>query len=549
VKPLPASCVARSVRLRFYPCKGTDLAADAAFNAFHCVPPSGTVPLSSPAWGGLLNDEAESSRVADIDVLPSMIVKIDAAQSASDFTSEYDRAVDEVEDELMSEAFQAFTNLDIETAVQKLSKAADVRSRYLALLDQSASDPQHPMSSSIPDLREYADVMDSLRRYFQVALEAFLEYRRGNGPDALRLLDRVQASSFVPELDSLLALQIRVTAENITGLIRRGALDYAGARAAFDRGAAISQDIQTFVSDLSEPRMAGESENADDSEDGGIESMLMGAKFAQRVNEAYSLQMQYAQLMENRNYAGAIDAARDSSSAFREAANSIDNIMPVLAPLVRASSFAALADAGIAEGSLLLEQGEWDAATGIIKTVRDYYQAASRESLRSKHPVASMMQEQYLNTGFSWMIRFRHELDRERSNAALIEELRLELRNFYGSVRGALAPAGVVVNNATEMVTSVKQQVEVTNRVETNIRLLLREVPDALATAGLPAAEREQLGAEALQLADDTSDRTGFFTRVGQFTQKLAAAISKGAELAAPVVALLKALSIIGVII
>lgn len=465
-----------------------------------------------------------------------MIVKINAAQSPADFTAEYDRTVDEVEDEFWGEAFGALRVMDIDIAVEKLSEVADLRSRYLALLEQSATDPQHPLSSSMSNLRDYAIGMNKLRQYFQTVLEAFLEYRRGKAPDALRLLDQLKAQTSVPELDSILSLQVRMTAENLTGLIRRGVLDYAGARAAFDRAAVSAQDVLTVISDFD--KSAG---------DEGIELMATGAKFSQLVNEASSLQMQYQQLMANRDYTGAVDASRDASAKLLEAANCIDPFMPVLAPVLRASSFASLAEAGIAEGDILLERGEYSGASDSIKTVRDYYQAASRECLKSKHPAASMIQEQYLNLGFSWMVGFRRELDRERSHAARIEELQLELRNFYGSVRGALAPAGVVVNNATEMVTSVKQQVEVNNRLEANIRSLLREIPDAIKdTTGLPAAERDRLSAEALQLAEDTSDRANFFTRVGRFSQKLASAISQGAVLAAPVVALLKALSIVG---
>jgi hypothetical protein len=501
----------------------------------------GIVGLRSLHGGVPLNNEVDPSDEAAIDVLPSMIVKINAVQSPADFTSEYDSAVDKVEERLMGEAFEAMSTLDIDTAAEKLSQAANVRSRYLAILEESANDPQHPLSSSIINLREYALGMENFRQYFQTVLNAFLDYRQGKASDALRLLDRA-FNTTVPELDSLLSLQIRLTAENLTGIIRRGVLDYAGARAAFDRATAITQALQTTISDF----MESEDDEDESEDDFMVEAMLNGAKFAQLSNEAFSLQMQYAQLMENRDHTSAIDAAREASTKLLEAANLIEPLLPILAPIIRAGSFTALADADIAKGNILLDRAEWDEASDLIKTVRDYYQAASRECLKSKHPSVSMMQEQYLNLGFSWVLRFRRELDRERSHATRVEELQLELRNFYGSVRGALAPTGIVVNNATEMVTSVKQQVEVTNRFEANIRSILREIPDALAATDLPIAERDQLSAEALQLAEDTSDRTGFFTRVGRFSQKVASAISKGAELAAPVVALLKALNVVG---
>ncbi|MEU2713874.1 hypothetical protein [Streptomyces sp. NPDC007205] len=134
---------------------------------------------------------------------------------------------------------------------------------------------------------------------------------------------------------------------------------------------------------------------------------------------------------------------------------------------------------------------------------------------------------------------------REQKHLARIEELQLELRNLYGSVCNALGPAGVVVNNATEMVTSVKQQVDVVSRVETNIRSLLREIPDALADADMPPGEREELSSEAVRLAEEEADQATFFSRVRKFAEGLATALGKGVELATPVVALLKSLSIV----
>jgi hypothetical protein len=488
-----------------------------------------------------VNEEVELSSNADSYVL-SLMGKVNTARSPADFTSEYDEAVDELEDRFVSEAFKAIEVLDIDTAVEKLYQARDLRKQYLDLLEQSASDPEHPMSSAMSNLRAYAIDMDNLRFYLQTVFEAMLEYARGRGSDALRVLDRVETISITDDLDSLLAQNVKIMAENLTGLIRRGVLDFAGARAAYERASMRAQDLLERITELQDNQEAGESAE----EDEGFRYLILGAKYSQASNEANSYRMQYSQQMASFDYAGAIDAAHAASEAFLIAADCMAGSFPGFVPFIRASSFAALAEAGIAEANMLLERREWDSASDMIKTVRSHYEHASRECLKSKAPSASTMQESYLNTAFSWMVQFRRELERERSNAARIEELQAELRNFYGSLRGALAPAGVTVNNATEMVTSVKQQVEVTNRVETNIRSLLREIPKALDTTDLPASEKEKLSAEAIQLAEDNnSDRITFFARAGKFAQRLASAISTGAELAAPVVALLKALSVV----
>jgi hypothetical protein len=73
-----------------------------------------------------VNEEVELSSNADSYVL-SLMGKVNTARSPADFTSEYDEAVDELEDRFVSEAFKAIEILDIDTAVEKLYQARDLR--------------------------------------------------------------------------------------------------------------------------------------------------------------------------------------------------------------------------------------------------------------------------------------------------------------------------------------------------------------------------------------------------------------------------------------
>jgi hypothetical protein len=49
------------------------------------------------------------------------------------------------------------------------------------------------------NLRAYAIDMDNLRFYLQTVFEAMLEYARGRGSDALRVLDRVETISITDD--------------------------------------------------------------------------------------------------------------------------------------------------------------------------------------------------------------------------------------------------------------------------------------------------------------------------------------------------------------
>ncbi|MFD0305095.1 hypothetical protein [Streptomyces sp. NPDC127119] len=459
--------------------------------------------------------------------------KVNSVQSPTEFDHDYDSAVDNLEGALLSAAAEAMSQLNIDSVLENLTEAKRVRRNYLNLLDRCAADPVHPLTSEISSLRDYATHMDILREHMQAVWEALKEYTQGRGVEALRRLD--QASTLTATegpSSSFLYSQLRVTTENVSGMIRRGAMDYAGARAAFDRAAATAQDYSETLS--------GQSENNEDDED-----ILALFSYLQHASEAYSYHMQYEQQINWGDYVSAAESADAANSSYLEAASCADRHIPVIANFLRASSFEALALRDIANATIQLEQGNWEATSGLIKSIQAHYQTASRVSLRSRHPAASAMQERFLNSGSSWVTRFRRQMDREQKHRARIEELQLELRNLYGSVCNALGPAGIVVNNATEMVTSVKQQVEVVSRVEINIRSLLREVPDALDQSDMPPQEIEELSAEAVRLAEEESDQATFFSRVRNFAEGLATALGKGVELATPVVALLKSLSIV----
>lgn len=489
-----------------------------------------------------MDDHVESSG-PDRDSTYSKVIEPKAIISPAEFTLEYDRQIDELEEALWKEAFEALQGLDIDTAASKLSQVIIIREEYLQLVDNSARDVHHPLSLRLPELRRFGVSMDALARSFQTVLEAFLEYRRGQVSNALRLLNFVESGQNKEDADELvpvLSLQVDIASAQLTGAIRQGVLDYAGARAAYDRGAAAARSMITKLSDVLD-----EGENLAADQIQGISLMMAGAQSQRTNSEGLSFSMQYEQLMASSDYVSAAEAALAASRAFDETADIIRAQIPLLGSFQKARAFEALAQASIAEASLMLERGEWTAASEKINTVRDHYEAASRVCLEIKHPIASMLQERYLNSGFTWMIRFRRQLERERALTARIEQLQTEIRDFQASIRSALSPSGVVVNNATEMVTSVQQQVEVNNRIEANIRSILREFPKALDDAGLPDATKTTLGSEAIQLAEDASSGTDFFTRVRSFAQKVASVAVKGAEVAAPILELLRALSVV----
>jgi hypothetical protein len=455
--------------------------------------------------------------------------------STADFTPAYDRAVDELEAQLWDETFESFKTFDLDAVLARLSNAKSMRVRYLEFLEQCTTDPSHPLSEEFDDLREFAVTMLRMAEAFEDVVHAVVTFRKGNGSEALRILDKRSTAFLDPTTaaaNPFITYQVTFATQELTAAIRRSTLDHAGARAAYDRASMAAQAQLELISTL-------------DPDQEGYGQLLAGAQFQLASSEALSCQMHHEQLMASGDLREAGDAAREAADAFRRAADHVEPYLPVLVGFLRASAHEACAQGSAADARLLLERGEWEAATDMARTVREHYQNASRACLLSALPTAPLMQERFLNTGFGWSVMFRRQLERERSYVSRMEELQLELRELYAGLRGALGPAGVVVNNATEMVTSVHQQVELTNRIELNVRSVLRDVPAALEGIDLPEAQKDALSAEALRLAEDEGDAATFFARVRRFAAGLATAVKTGAEAAGPVVQLLKALSVI----
>ncbi|MEU2713876.1 hypothetical protein [Streptomyces sp. NPDC007205] len=193
-----------------------------------------------------MNNEIEFRSAGNSNYL--LIAKIDAVESPAEFDHDYDSAVDDMEGNLLTAAAEAMFQLNIDAVLENLTEAKRVRRNYLDLLDRCAADPLHPMASEMSDLRDYAIRMDNLREHMQAVWEALKDYAHGRGVDALRRLDQASTVAAIEEhSSSVLHFQLRVTIENISGMIRRGAMDYAGARAAFDRAAATAQDFSETI--------------------------------------------------------------------------------------------------------------------------------------------------------------------------------------------------------------------------------------------------------------------------------------------------------------
>jgi len=459
---------------------------------------------------------------------------VESTSHPSDFTHTYDQAVDFLEAQYIDQAMASVRELQPENAANFLSQANELRAGYLELLDAASADTRHELHDDFGKLRQFALAQQSLLGWLTELTDSLRRFRRGEWALAVEALNKQgQMVGEHPDDDlpiSVLALIAAASGESLAGEIRSAVQDYSGARAAFDRTVSLyRRAVETILED---------------------DPDATPGEHPIRYAEAASLRAKLAQLLQANDYRGAAETARSAAAGFIAAADLMMNEDPpsktLIAPLLRAFGQELFGKAEECEAEIALERGDWPSATDHAKQAGHHYDDASKECLVSVLPVARVAQERMLNAGFIWGVQFRRRLDREKQARERLEETEKELQEFYASVRKALQPAGVTIKNQADAVNSVNQQVETVTRVETHARNVLREIPDALAEIKLPEQQRQELAAEAMALSNEPEGGPGFLKKVGNFASKLQAAVVKTGEAAAPILALLKALAILG---
>lgn len=484
--------------------------------------------------------DTESSGVVEAQSKPeplsadSALQIVESTRHPSDFTHTYDQAVDFLEAEFVDQAMASVRELQPENAAGFLSQATELRARYLELLDSASGDRRHELHADFGKLRQFALAQQSLLEWLSELTDSLRRFRRGEWALAVEGLNK--QSQMVGEHPddalpvSVLALVAAASGESLAGEIRSAVQDYSGARAAFDRSVSLyRRAVETILED---------------------DPDATPGEFPIRYSEAASLRAKLAQLLQANDYRGAAETARSAAAGFMATAELMINEDPpsktLIAPIVRAMGQELFGKAEECEAEIALEQGDWPNATDHAEQAGYRYDDASKECLVSVLPVARVAQERMLNAGFIWGVQFRRRLDREKQARERLEETEKELQEFYTSVRKALQPAGVTIKNQADAVNSVNQQVETVTRVEAHARNVLREIPDALADVKLPEQERQELAAEAVALSNEPEGGPSFLNKVGSFASKLQAAVVKTGEAAAPILALLKALAVLG---
>jgi len=454
-----------------------------------------------------------------LETLDDVVAVLRATSSAADFSETYDQAVDLYENYVIGQVMLAIQRSEIGNALELLATAAQSRSRYLTLLDEVSVDDHHRLAHNFVAWRDFAVHQAEFIQWLEGMTRAFDFYQEGKVSAALSLLDGLRPVGDETVEVPAMQLVARSTAESLAATVRSATRDWSGARAAFDRAVNYMEML--------------------------AETAPESAAFGLHLAKGNAAKMLNAQLVDAHDFMGAVDAASHSAQELRAAAAAADESLSVLQPIVLAQAVEQEANVEQASAEVALERQDWAVAQEHMQRAQHKYQEASRICLRSTNPAAQMLQETFLNTGFQWQSQFRRRLQRESELTARYEKLQRELDELYAAVRRALEPTGITVENRTEMVNSMQQQVEISTRVETNIRGVLQSVPDALSGSGLPEEQVRALSAEALEIAGSSETGPSFLDRVKRFGVALGRAATVVGEAAGPVLAIIKALSVV----
>ncbi len=461
-----------------------------------------------------------------------ILALVTSVRQPSEVSLDYDRAVGTLEQQRINQAMTALMSLDIDSAARSLHSARKVRVTYLTLVGDARLLDSHPLSEHFDSLYNSGESRLKLIDGLSAMVDAQLSYQNGKAEDALRRLEQSRTLlANDTSIDGFFASLLEAIIEVLTGTIRRSVLDFAGARAAFDRASTL---VDTILRLSEAEGFAAQPE---------IEVMRVDAV-------AQSKMAQYQQRLGSSDYVGAIEVALAGSEALSQSAQLLESSgVPgshTMVAIKRAAALEARANACQAQAYAALEEGDFDQAALMVRKVGDLYEEASCACLLARIPVSAIIQERMLNQGYSWSVAFKRTLDRERSHFDELRQVKMELGEVYANLRGALAPSGIVVNNANEMISTVEQHAKFTNNLEVRVRARLQELPAALSAVPLPNEDSERISAELEELLGEGSDDSSFFERVNGFGRRLAETVRSYGESANVVLEIIRSLSLIG---
>lgn len=196
----------------------------------------------------------------------------------------------------------------------------------------------------------------------------------------------------------------------------------------------------------------------------------------------------------------------------------------------------------LAEGEALREQERWDEALQRYAEVKDIWKKGAAAYLKSGHPQGLANQEFFINEISKLSELYVKRCKEDKDQKTQIQELKNQIQTMIDS----MSKSGFTVNNVNEVNSIIKQNVEIVQKLETNIKESIKaDLLSGLDGIPLPNEKREHIRNEANKLITSNKKGNEFMEDVKVFTDDLKNIISNVGDIAKPLMPFVKAISLL----
>lgn len=195
----------------------------------------------------------------------------------------------------------------------------------------------------------------------------------------------------------------------------------------------------------------------------------------------------------------------------------------------------------LAEGEALREQEKWDEALKRYTEVRKTWKKGAQSYMESGFSQGLAMQV-YLTSEISKISELyvkRCKVDQDQKTK--IQELKSQIQTLIDSI----GKSGVTVNNMQDVNSIVKQNVEIIQTLETNIKKNIQNLLDELDDTSVPNKDKEHIRDRAEELIGSENKGNQFMKSAKEFTEDLKEIVNNIGDTAKPLLPFVTALSLL----
>lgn len=198
----------------------------------------------------------------------------------------------------------------------------------------------------------------------------------------------------------------------------------------------------------------------------------------------------------------------------------------------------------LSEAELAREQADWGLAFTNYEEVRNRWELSSSFYVQSKLPQGVALQEYILNQALNIDV-YQTQCEKEQELNEKVAKLENQINDLQERIGNAIKPMGVTINNTQEVVTTVEQNAQFIQNIEYKAKENIKELLEALKNSAIDEPVKKQIEKDGNEVLNSAEKGPKFFDKVKKFTKDTAEVVKNVGEIATPIVAAIKALSLL----